>query len=372
MPKPESVVMPSVTTVDIRLDSVQTIIQSLALMVKSEEYSGLSPWIYETANALTPEQKVTHKLVLIGFHNAVIPTRLWKDFPTYLVHLENCDPLTLRDNMLDFYLNFVPCNKTGKQIEGTRELLMMEGTRESLLADVDFFLEYLRTRFGKDLIDPEIEIKAHQLLNDPGKMQQLIVTHLKFIWKEFCQAEWERITPMLTDAVMAFEEIDFSSMSRGEAAKYITGRDFEEEYWNLNSEEIHQLIFVPSTHIGPYLGRFQYKNALGVIFGARLPKDTKVHAPDLSRNEITIRLSALADDVRLHILKLIAEEGELRSQVIMERLELSQSAASRHLKQLSATGYLIERRCSGAKCYALNGERVQDTLNAVSAFLLCD
>jgi DNA-binding transcriptional ArsR family regulator len=363
MPKPESVVMPSVTAVDVRHDSVLTIIQSLILMVKSEELSGLSPWIYETANALTPEQKATHKLVLIGFHNAVIPTRLWKDFPTYLAHLENSDPLTLRDNMLDYYLNYESCEKAGRQIEGTRE---------SLLADVDFFLEYLGTRFGEDLVDPEIEVKAHQLLNDPGKMQQVIVSHLKFIWQEFCQAEWERITPMLTNTVMAFEGIDFSSMSREEVTKYITGRDINKEHWDLNSEEINQLVFVPSTHIGPYLGLFEYKNALGVVFGARLPKDTKIHAPDLSRNEITIRLSALADDVRLQILKLIAEEGELRSQVIMERLELSQSAASRHLKQLSATGYLIERRCSGAKCYALNGERVQDTLKAVSAFLLCD
>jgi hypothetical protein len=42
-----------------------------------------------------------------------------------------------------------------------------------------------------------------------------------------------------------------------------------------------------------------------------------------------------------------AEKGEQRSQEIMERLELSQSATSRHLKQLSATGYLAERRCAG-------------------------
>lgn len=363
MPKSESVVMPEVSTVDIRLDSVQTIIHSMVLMVRSEELSGLSDWIYETYNALTPEQKVTHNLVLIGFHYSVLPTRLWKDFPTYLAHLENSDPVNLRDNVLDFYLSYKPCEKAGKRIEATKD---------SLLADLNFYLDFLRNRFGDDLVDPEIEEKAHQLLNDPIKMQQVIVSHLRFLWLEFYQAECERVTPMLTDAVMAFKEIDLSNMSREEIAKYITGQDLNQEYWNLNSEEISQLFFVPSVHVGPYLGKFQYKNALGVIFGARLPKDTKIHAPDLSRNEITIRLSALADDVRLHILKLIAEEGELRSQEIMERLELSQSASSRHLKQLSATGYLIERRCSGAKCYTLNGERVQNTLQAVSAFLLCD
>jgi len=363
MPQPDAVFTPETSTVIIRLDSVQTIIHSMVLMVRSEELSGLNPWIYETISALTAEQKATHELVMIGVHYAVVPTRFWKDFPTFLAHLEKSDPLILRDKVLDFYLSYEPCEKTGK---------LVEGTKESLLDDFEFFLEYLRNKFGDKGVFPKIEKKAHELLNDPGKMQKLITTHLRFMWEEYFQAEWERVQPMLSDAVMAFNEIDFRNMSQGEIAKYITGQELNQEYWDLSSEEINQLVFVPSAHVGPYLGKFRYKNALGVIFGARLPKDTEMHAPDLSRNEITIRLSALADDVRLHILKLFAEEGELRSQDIMERLQLSQSAASRHLKQLSATGYLIERRCSGAKCYTLNADKIQDTLRAVGAFLLCD
>jgi DNA-binding transcriptional ArsR family regulator len=54
----------------------------------------------------------------------------------------------------------------------------------------------------------------------------------------------------------------------------------------------------------------------------------------------------------------------------MEQLNLSQSAASRHLKQLSATGYLSERRCAGAKCYRLNPERIEATLRATAAFFV--
>jgi DNA-binding transcriptional ArsR family regulator len=361
MSKPDAIVMPEVSTVDIRLDSVQTIIHSMVLMARSEELSGLNPWIYETVSALTPEQKATHYLVLIGVHYAVLPTRLWKDFPTYLAHLRNSDPQTLRDSVVDFYLTFDPHGKEGQSIEATRE---------SLLEDFDFFLEYLLSKFDEAFVVREIEEQAFQLLNNPAKMQQVIVSHLEFLWEEYFQAEWERVTPMLKDAVIAFEEIDFSNMDREEIVKYITGQELNQEYLEKCSDDMNQLIFVPSPHVGPYLGKFQYKNALGTVFGARLPKDAKIHAPDLSINEITIRLSALADDVRLHILKLISEEGELRSQDIMERLAISQSAASRHLKQLSATGYLIERRCSGAKCYTLNAERIQDTVRAVSAFLL--
>jgi DNA-binding transcriptional ArsR family regulator len=107
-----------------------------------------------------------------------------------------------------------------------------------------------------------------------------------------------------------------------------------------------------------------------VIFGARIPEGVQFDAPDLSCAEIVVRLSALADDTRLRLLRLVTEEGELRSQEIMSRMGLSQSAASRQLKQLSATGFLNERRCEGAKCYNLNPERVKDTCNALSGFLL--
>ena len=107
-----------------------------------------------------------------------------------------------------------------------------------------------------------------------------------------------------------------------------------------------------------------------VLFGARVPEGAVVHAPDLTRAEILVRLNALADDTRLRMLKLIAEEGELHSQDIMTHLALSQSATSRHLKQLSATGYLNERRCEGAKCYELNPRRIEDTLQALSAFAI--
>ena len=60
----------------------------------------------------------------------------------------------------------------------------------------------------------------------------------------------------------------------------------------------------------------------------------------------------------------------MSSQDLIAGLELSQSTVSRHLKQLTATGYLTERRCNGAKCYTLNPRRIRDTLQALSVFLL--
>ncbi|MBC8099775.1 MAG: helix-turn-helix transcriptional regulator, partial [Armatimonadetes bacterium] len=50
------------------------------------------------------------------------------------------------------------------------------------------------------------------------------------------------------------------------------------------------------------------------------------------------------------------------------QLDLSQSATSRNLRQLTATGYLIERRRETAKCYSLNRERIDDTMRALTWF----
>lgn len=363
MPSPETIVLPELSTVEIRLAPAQIFFNSMLLLVRGEELSGMNPWVYETAAKLSEQEMQDHELVIIGLHYAATPKRFWKDVPSFLDHLEKTDPVKLRDQVLDFYLNVNTCLEAENRIEATRE---------SLLADIDFFLEYITVKFGAKEVIPEVERAAFDLLNDPPRMQEKITSHLKWMWEQYYQAEWDRIKPMLVDAVQAFESIDFSQMDRDEIASYITGMEVKPDFWDKSNPDATQLIFVPSAHNGPYLGMFHYKNAKGIIFGARLPKDTEINAPDLSRNEITIRLSALADDIRLKILKRIAENGELRSQEVIETMDLSQSAASRHLKQLSATGYLIERRCSGAKCYSLNKDRVQDTMRAVEAFLLCD
>ena len=53
----------------------------------------------------------------------------------------------------------------------------------------------------------------------------------------------------------------------------------------------------------------------------------------------------------------------------MAELDLTQSATSRHLRQLSATGYVTERRREIAKCYTLSRERVRETFDALDRFL---
>jgi DNA-binding transcriptional ArsR family regulator len=297
-----------------------------------------------------------------------MPEQSWASFPAYVDHLASRNPTALRDKLLAIYARHPLLTNGENQVwyDKPRPIDL-----EAILKDVDSYLDFLRERYEMDQSEAELEAQAYSYLADPPAMQDLIVSHLRKMWDEYLAPEWERVEPMLQDAVKAFQQLDFSNMSKLEAAQLITGQELDRENWERKFERVAKVVFVPSAHLGPYLGKlWAGGDTLWMLFGARLPEGTQFQGPDLSRAEIVVRLSALADDNRLQILKLISEKGELSSQDIMTSLQLSQSAASRHLKQLSATGYLSERRCNGAKCYQLNPERIENTLQAVSSFLV--
>ena len=371
-PEPGFIVAPTAPPIRVALEPAHNALNNLLLLVKADKLSGLDTWVTRTAAALTPEQRHINHLVLIGIHFAVIPDRSFASFPAYVDHLAALDPAILRNQVFNAYAQITPKSEERcPPPDPTSERVSIDIA--PLLEDVDVFLKFLTERFPVEHMDLEIESEAHRYLSDPPAMQALIVSHFRTMWEEFLAPEWDRVVPMLQASVDAFQQIGLGDLPKFEAAQLVLGRDMgkeEEECWQAALAQTERLIFVPSAHVGPYVVKFRSGDTLWVLFGARVPEGAQVHAPDLSRAEILVRLNALADDTRLRILKLISENGELHSQEIMARLELSQSATSRHLKQLSATGYLNERRCEGAKCYTLNPSRVEDTLRAVSASLL--
>lgn len=345
----------SLPAVRVALEPAQNIQHSLSLLARTEDASGFDEWVYRTHAAMTTEERETHRLVMIGFYYATLPRASYPSFPAYLEHLATASPVYLRDKVLDAYLRWTPGEKP---------------TYDEILADVNSFLAFLKRGFSDHLI-PELERQAYTYLIDPPALQQLVVGHLRAMWYKYLAVEWERVRPMLQKAVRAFDGVDLSSMDRAAAAEYVVGRPLvrKDGAWCSDLDDVQRLIFVPSAHIGPYTAKVQGHDQTWVLFGARQPQDTGDAAPELTRAELLVRLSALADDTRLNILKLVADQGELRSQEIMDLLDLSQSGASRHLQQLSAAGFLSERRCSGAKCYHLNGDRVDNTLAALGAYL---
>jgi DNA-binding transcriptional ArsR family regulator len=241
-------------------------------------------------------------------------------------------------------------------------------TAEQMLADDSQYLKLIRRLYSGEekeaFYNQEIHQEAHALLNDPPAMQDFIVTHLRGMWDDVLAAEWEHNLPMLQESVDAFQTLDFAGMSCAEVMRRVTGRELAEKCAKWQGEA-SQIMFVPSAHLGPYVGWMGSGETVRLLFGARVPEGVTVRSPELSRSELLMRLNALADETRLSILELLADEDGLSSQEIMERLDLSQSAASRHLRQLAATGYLSVERREGAKFYRLNPERIDDTFGAL-------
>jgi len=350
----------------IALEPALNALNSLMILTKREWMPGTPDWIADAAATLTPAQQRTHFLVFIGLYHALTIEGGHPSFLDYVNSLARREPARLRDTILDIYINHPPI--------GLPEEIPVP-TAAELLGDVTFFIDYLRLTYPPDSVFPDIEQEAHRLLNRPEELQTTIVNHLREMWTLVLAKEWARVEPMLQESVNAFRQLDLSQATLPEAVRLVTGQEPGEglEKWLQN---VQQVIFVPSAHVGPYLGKLgahhQGHKTLWLFFGARLPQGMKAISPELSRSELLVRLSALADDTRLRMLKLIADSGELCAPDIQVRLDISQPATSRHVRQLTATGYLHERRVEGSKCYSLNRLRVEETMQAIEQYLLGD
>ena len=350
------------------LEPVYNTFNSLSLLTRADMLSGLDDWVTRTLASLPAERLHQHELVFLGLYFAVEPTRSFPTFAAYIDDIARQTPETLRDRVFEAYDRLGPCTEA-QQMSAPTDM-------PSLLADRQVFIQYLKERFSPDHVIESIETEAHALLNDPIRMRNQIVEHLQSMWQTVLAPEWARVTPMLQACVDAYQQIDFSGQTPTQVAESIVGHALTDD-WRQKLGTVDRLICVPSAHLGPYLMKYsQWRNVpanvprtLTLLFGARQPQGITATSPDLSRSELLVRLVALADDTRLRVLRLIAEQGEMCSPDIIRQLDLSQSAASRHLQQLTATGYLEERRREGAKCYSLSADHVDDTFRALLRYL---
>ena len=336
---------------------------SMILLSKDNDDPGIHEWVSKTRAQMSSEEQSRHKLVTIGFHYSITPMKSGMSFEAYIADLEATPPSELRERLLNAYA----------------EMCLTEASRQQPLVPVDWnevlssaqnYVDFLKFRFGPELTDDEMEARAYEYVLDPAALKQLVSGHIRRFCKNHLQVEWNRVRSMLEESARAFNQIDLSGKSRLELVQFVTGKEFNETKWGAELENAKELVFIPNAHIGPYIRATKIEDTFYIYFGAHLPEGSDIYLPELDRAELVSRLSALADDTRLHILQMIAENGEMRSQEIMEAINLSQPSVSRYLTQLTATGYLQERRENGAKVYILNGDRIEKTLKALHAFLL--
>ncbi len=366
MPETNPILAPQVVPISFGLEPVVNALESLSLLTHVEALSGLGEWVLHTSADLPDEVRRHNDLVMIAFdmlfyHESTLASQS-VTFPDYIDLLSRQDATALRDTIINRVVELPGHHPDIPKPEGDLP------TADDLLSDRDRYMAHMAMCWRELSELPELLVEAHRYLTDPPALKGMIVSHLRHMWTQYLADEWERVLPMLEESVAAFETIDYSGLTPLEAIRAVTGRDVR-GIWDEKLAQSQHLTFVPSAHIGPYLGGFKLGSTMRIVFGARLPRGAQAMSSALSRSELLVRLNALTDETRLRILELLTKHEELCAQDIIERLDVSQSSVSRHLSQLSATGYITERRREVAKCYSLNTDRVVDTLRALTNFL---
>jgi len=193
--------------------------------------------------------------------------------------------------------------------------------------------------FGRHCKGEEEEGALHQLylyLNDPTSLQSLLTRYHEHFWQTYLKEEWERMLPELEEAVAAFDRIDTTGMNHFEVIETIARRNLRGVCRGEVLSTYDTLRFIPSFHCGPYILRFSDGQELRIVFNAHHLLDLARRGEGADHTYVLDRLKALGDETRLEIIRLLKSQGELGNQEIIDRLGLSKSAASRHLRQLRA------------------------------------
>ncbi len=336
------------------------VIGSLSLLDMVEDFSGLGEWVYQTAKSLSPEQMRANRLVLEDAY-VHLADASWPSFPAWLDDLATRDATAMRNRALQAWLAYVS-KKVGGEVPTTSELL---ADRAVYLSLAESFSRLEGEPFHRAYWE-----ERHRLLNDPPAGKALIVTHLRTMWDESLASEWERNLPVLEETIAAFKSLNLPGLTVSEVLSRVLMRaQIPDADW---FKDIEHIILIPSVHNGPYIVHLNglSDTTVRLTISARIPEGISSHPSALTRSELLVRLNALADDTRLRILELLARQGEMGTPDIRAQLELSQSAVSRHLEHLTATGYLISEREQGTNLYWLNPDRIDHTFKALKEFCL--
>jgi DNA-binding transcriptional ArsR family regulator len=166
---------------------------------------------------------------------------------------------------------------------------------------------------------------------------------MNHFWETYLKEEWERRLPELEEAVEGYKQIDVSGMNHFEVIEAITRRNVRGVFRPEVLQDIDVLRFIPSPHSGPYILKTGDGEELQISFGAYQLGERVRGIGAFEGTHVVDRLKAVGDETRLEIIRALKAEGELRTQEIIDRFGLSKSAASRHMRQLVATGIVDVR-----------------------------
>ncbi len=349
--------------VRVALEPVYNVLNSMALLNEVGKLPGLNSKIVQMATALSPEQLQTNRLLFEGLRDALAPEQGQEreEFPAYLKYLSEQNPDTVRERALERLRARFIWHTSSEQAE--HGLMAPDAAR--LLSDAQAYLTCVKYAQGDTPFDAALHTEVHRLLNDAPALHTMLVSHLETLWNMAFEAEWKRVQRSLRWQVEMFTYNLDEQAAVGEVFSILTGRELPSDITR-RLAGAQEIILVPSWHTGRNVTLWEDERSSRLFFSEPPNYDVAQRATPVGRPELRARLSALAEETRLHILELLAQQDELPAQEIIAQLGLSQSNVSRHLKQLVSAGFLYERRGEGAnKTYRLSSFYFERTARAL-------
>jgi hypothetical protein len=200
------------------------------------------------------------------------------------------------------------------------------------------------------------------LVRDAEGLRSRLLRTLERFWLEIYAAEFEATRSVMERSV-AYQRSRPHRADFRDLFVAVTGRLLPDRVQEILPSAT-TVTFIPSLYVGPYVAYTHHAGNLILFYNCR---STPAGPTTIDGSSLYPPLKALADETRLRILALL-QGRELYAQEIVEQLEISQPAVSRHLNLMAAAGVLVIRRDGNAKYYAINGEvlsRVADALRTL-------
>ena len=200
------------------------------------------------------------------------------------------------------------------------------------------------------------------LVRDGQRLKARLLTALEQFWQEVYAREFEATQYLMARSV-AYHLSRPYIPSFQELFVEVTGRRMPERVAEF-LPSIKAVTFVPSCYVGPYVAYIDLAEHLILFYNCRA---TPTNPTAVDGASLYPPLKALSDETRLEIMTLLRGK-ELYSQELVEQLDISQPAVSRHLNLMAAAGVLKIRRQGNTKYYSIDTEtlsRLSDALRAL-------
>lgn len=333
------------------------LLNTIVLIINAPQVEGLDQWIYATQTAMPPTlQRDLELALMLVFKSPALYNQLRAIPPEDPIHhefeaLRTWFQARSEEDIQAFIQDTL--QHIGEEHEGI--------TGDGKIEDSEALKTYLCEEFDEDQV-----ARALDLVRNPADLKAQVISVITRFWEQFYSQAYATCRPIMERSVHYHRQQSYTG-DLPTIFTAVTGRHFPEAY--APHADAQQVTFIPSCYIGPYVTLHISEipsPQVTVHYNCR-PTSAPVErrAPDTPAiQDLFPPLKALADETRLQILSFLNGE-EHYAQEIVEHLDISQSAVSRHLRLMISGGVLNVRKEENMKYYTIN----EETLTMLSAQL---